>query len=182
VTIFQDGKGQEFLPRDALNLLAQAANAPVYGVWDTLLGEGIVGGSLISHQEQGRLAGELAARILNGEKPENLPPVLAQNRLLFDWRQLQRWGIPEDKLPPGSQVRHRELSLWEAYRGWIISILALVGVQSALIGGLLINRARRRRAEQGLSERLQFEEVLSGCLRRSLICLEIGWTKRSTPG
>ncbi len=147
VCIFRDRKGQEFLPRDALNLLAQAAKAPVYGVWDTLLGEGIVGGSLISHLEQGRLAGELAARVLNGENPGHIPPLLAPNRLLFDGRQLRRGGISENKLPPGSQVSFRELSLWESYRVWIIGVLALVSLQSVLIGALLLTRARRRRAE-----------------------------------
>ncbi len=120
-----------------------------------------MGGSLISFQEQGRLAGELAARIVNGEKPEQLTPVLAPNRLLFDWRQLKRWGIPEDKLPAGSLVRYREYTLWELYRGWIIGCLVLLGLQSGLIGALLINRAKRRRAEQGLAERLHFEEGLS---------------------
>ena len=160
-TLARDGKGREFPSRDAVNLLAVAANAPIFGFWDTLLGEGIVGGSLISFQEQGRLAGELAARILNGEKAENLPPVLARNPLLFDWRQLQRWGISEDKLPAGSLVHYREYTLWELYRGWIIGFLVLLGLQSGLIGALLINRAKRRRAEQGLEDRLRFEEVLS---------------------
>jgi signal transduction histidine kinase len=161
VTIYRDGKGREFIPRASLSLVAQAAKAPVYALWDTVLGDGIVGGSLISSHEQGRVAGELVARILNGEKPEDLPQVLAPNRLIFDWRQLRRWGISEAKLPPGSVVRFREPTLWEKYRGWLIGGLALLGVQSLLIGALLINRAKRQRAEQGLVERLRFEEVLS---------------------
>jgi PAS domain S-box-containing protein len=161
LTFNRDSKGREFLSRDVLNLLARAANAPVYGFYDTLLGEGIAGGILISFQEQGRLAGELAGRILNGEKTGQLPPVLASNRPMFDWRQLRRWGIPEEKLPPDSQVLYRAQTLWELYRGWIIGCLVLLGLQSALIGALLINRASRRRAERGLAERLRFEEVLS---------------------
>jgi signal transduction histidine kinase len=161
VTIYRDGTGREFVPRASLNLVAQAANAPVYALWDTVLGDGIVGGSLISNYIQGRVVGELAARLLDGERPEALPQVRADNRLIFDWRQLRRWGISEDKLPPGSMVRFREPTLWEMYRGWLIGGLALLGVQSLLIGALLINRAKRQRAEQGLVERLRFEEVLS---------------------
>ena len=83
----------------------------------------------------------MAARIVHGEKPEQLTPVSAPNRLLFDWRQLKRWGIPEDKLPAGSLVGSREYTLWELYRGWIIGCLVLLGLQSGLIGVLLINRA-----------------------------------------
>lgn len=162
LTILRDGSGQEFVPRDVLKLLAKTANAPVYGLYDTLLGEGIVGGPLVNMQEQGRLAGELTARILNGEKPGQIPPVLAPNPLKFDWWQLRRWGISKDKLPSGSIVHFREPSLWDLYWGWIIGGLALLGLQSGLIGGLLLNHSRRQRAEQSLLERLQFEEVLSG--------------------
>jgi len=161
ITVLRDGKGRELVAREVLKSVASVVNAPVYGVFEILLKDGLLGGSLVDFTEQGRLAGELAARILKGEKPEHLPPVLASNRLLFDWRQLKRWGIAEDKLPPGSLVRYREQTLWELYRRWIIGFLVLLGLQSVFIGALLINRAKRRRAEQSLAERLRFEEVLS---------------------
>jgi PAS domain S-box-containing protein len=162
LTILRDGTGQEFVPRDVLKQLAEKANVPVYGLYDTLLGEGIVGGPLVDMQEQGRLAGEITAQILNGARPEQIPPVLAPNSLRFDWRQLRRWRISEANLPSGSIVHFREPSLWDRYQSWIIGSLTLLGLQSGLIGALLLHRARRQRAEEGLRERLRFEEVLSG--------------------
>ena len=47
-------------------------------------------------------------------------------------------------------MRFRELSVWDRYKAYILAALALLMVQSALIAGLLIQRARRRHAEVGL--------------------------------
>ena len=66
---------------------------------------------------------------------------------IFDWRELQRWGIPESRLPPGSVVRYRAPSLWQAYRGTVLSAVGVLAVQSLLIVGLLYQRRARRRAE-----------------------------------
>jgi two-component system sensor kinase FixL len=142
--------------------VAQAASAPVYGLWETLLGHGIVGGHLMSFKEEGRLAGELGRRVLNGEKPENIPIVYGgANVYEFDWRQLKRWGLKENDLPPGSLVRFREHSLWDDHKWTLIGTAAAFSVLSLLVVGLLINLSRRRRAEKALARRLQFETLLA---------------------
>ena len=50
--LFRDSVGNEFLPVDFLSRMAQVANAPVYGLWENLLGHGIVGGHLMSFRTQ----------------------------------------------------------------------------------------------------------------------------------
>ncbi len=75
-----------------------------------------------------------------------MPPKLP-GQPTFDWRELQRWGIPESRLPPGSVVRYRTPSLWSAYRGTVLSAVAVLAVQSLLIVGLLYQRRARQRAE-----------------------------------
>jgi C4-dicarboxylate-specific signal transduction histidine kinase len=66
---------------------------------------------------------------------------------MFDWRELQRWGIPEERLPAGSVVRYRAPSLWREYRLTALAALAALVVQTFLIAGLLVERRARQRAE-----------------------------------
>ena len=54
--------------------------------------------------------------------------------------------------PLGSTILFREPSLWGRYKVYIGSALGLVLLQTALIGGLLLQRARRRRVEAALRE------------------------------
>ena len=66
---------------------------------------------------------------------------------MFDWRQLQRWGLDESQLPPEAIIRFRESSLWSTYRLYVIGAVTIVALQALMIGSLLLQRARRRRAE-----------------------------------
>ena len=106
-----------------------------------------------SFEAHGKLAGELALRVLANEKPEKIgvqpsPQAVAS----IDWRQLQRWKISESKLPPGSATTNPSPSMWEQYHWHVIGTLVLIAVQAGLIVGLLLHRARRRRAESNLRE------------------------------
>ncbi|MEJ2670941.1 MAG: ABC transporter substrate binding protein [Deltaproteobacteria bacterium] len=174
LNMLRDSTGHDFVPLEALERVAQAANAPVYGLWETLLGHGIVGGHLMSFTEQGRLAGELGRRVLNGAKPENIPVIYEGGDVYaFDWRQLQRRGLKESALPPGSLVRFKEPSLWESHKREVIGTGAAFSVLSLLVVGLLINLGRRRRAEGSLAKRLKFETLVAE-LSGQFVAVEAG--------
>jgi signal transduction histidine kinase len=145
----RDGDGRMCVPADAVERVAAAARVPVYAHIDSFLGRGIVGGRLMSFEAQGSSAAGLALRVMAGEDPATMPvPAAGENAAMFDWRQLRRWGVREEDLPPGSVVRFRQPTLWDQYKGRIIGIVALCVVETGLIVALLLQRARRRRAEQ----------------------------------
>ena len=96
----------------------------------------------------GEAAARLARRILDGENAANIPVTRGDfTRPVFDWRQLQRFGISESRLPPGSEIRFRPPSLWDQYRWQVAMALAIVLVQAAMIAWLLVERHRRQLAE-----------------------------------
>jgi two-component system, NarL family, sensor kinase len=74
------------------------------------------------------------------------------NVYMFDWRALQRWGLKERDLPPGSIVLYRQPSLWEQYKWQVVGAASLLVLESILILTLLANLRRRRRAERSLKE------------------------------
>jgi signal transduction histidine kinase len=148
LTIFQDAAGKTFTPRRALDAFAPASRAPIYGCFDTYLGHGIVGGSMVTFEQIGRKAAQLGVRILAGEDAQAaVRSESYQSAPMVDWRQLRRWGINENRLPPGTILEFRERSLWESYHWYIIAVGVAVAAQSVLITALLSQRARRRRAE-----------------------------------
>ena len=118
LSFFKDAQGREFLNiAEALPMIAGAANAPVFGIADTQLGHGIVGGFVVSFEEQGKIVGRDALEILAGKPPQDIPIVHGPSLYLFDWRQLQRWKLDESRLPAGSTVLFRHPTLWEQYSG-----------------------------------------------------------------
>jgi len=151
--ILVDGEGRSFVPREALSLISQASNAPVFGIYDTYVGYGVVGGRLVSFERQGGEAASLALRILGGESPASIPVAGDQAYAnLFDWRELKRRNIPESSVPPGSEILYRQPSFWEKYKWVIIGVVALVVLETTLIFSLVTNLLLRRKAERSLIE------------------------------
>lgn len=81
--------------------------------------------------------------------------------LVFDWRNLKRWGLSESQFPPGTVVPFSQPTLWERHKWLVILILALCLFEAVLIDRLLRERRRRKLAQQRLEERLRFEQLVS---------------------
>ena len=112
-----------------------------------------MGGDLYNQREAAERVGQLALRVLGGERAETIPvssPDFYANQV--DWRQLQRWGISEVRVPAETIVRFREPSAWDRYSRYIIAAAGILVVQAVLIAGLLVQRTRRRKAEQELRD------------------------------
>jgi PAS domain S-box-containing protein len=156
--IAEDVAGTKFVAStQATPMVVSAANGPVVSLSDVDLGHGEVGGDLTSFAKEGEVVGDIVGRILRGEKPQDIPVVNGANVYMFDWRALKHWHLKEAGLPAGSIVLNKPLSVWEAYKPYIIASISLTLVETLLIVALLWQRARRREAEIQLAN--SFETV-----------------------
>jgi signal transduction histidine kinase/ABC-type uncharacterized transport system substrate-binding protein len=140
---------------NALNKVASRANAPIFSYDDSYFDGAIVGGPMFSMLEGSRIAATVATRILDGEKAGDIKtPPIKYAAPKFDWRQMQRWGISESNLPPGSSIQFRPRTAWETYRWQIATACAVAVLQGGLIALLLFERRRRQLAEMDSRQRV----------------------------
>lgn len=148
-----DADGVPHVQGQGLSAIRAVANAPIFGFGDYELGQGIVGGPLNPTRVLGSRAAVAAVQILQGEVPRKIkvtPTGFA--RAAYDWRELERWNIREDLLPPNSIVEFRGQSPWQQFR-WQISLVATVMLaQALLILFGLIQHRKRQAAEKSLAE------------------------------
>ena len=145
-----DRNGMQTTQDQVLTELHIAANAPIFGTLGSQLGQGVVGSLIGSTNALSRNTAAIAVRILRGESVGGLIHQAVPSE--YDSRELRRWNISVSRLPPGSVVRFRELTLWERYRWPILGVTSFSFGEAALILGLFVNRAKRRRAERSLRE------------------------------
>lgn len=156
ITLGTDARGGAFADGQVLASLHTTANAPLFGAQSSLLGHGIVGGTMVSIDDLGRRTGDVAGRILNGEPAASLRvPTQAASQPMFDWRALRRWHIPESRLPTGSVVEFRAPSLWGEYKRTVLAAIGALLLQSLLIARLLYERRARQRAESDSRRNLE---------------------------
>jgi ABC-type uncharacterized transport system substrate-binding protein len=74
LSILRDVTGCSYLSLKLIPNLSAASAAPLYGLSDAFIGFGVVGGAVISFEDLGRQSALIGQRILNGEKPSDIPP------------------------------------------------------------------------------------------------------------
>jgi signal transduction histidine kinase len=133
--ITEDTAGSHFIDSaQSVPMVVGAANAPIYVIDDADLGKGTIGGYLISWVADGRAASAMAVRVLNGEKPQNIPIVSNNNVYIFDWRAMRRWHLNKENLPAGSTILFRELSVWERTKWtWISALIIILSLSTLAI-------------------------------------------------
>ena len=144
-----DAAGVPHERQDGLAALHASANAPIFGLYESELGKGVVGGPYSSQRRRGEQMAAAAHRILRGAtSAEPQINVTGFEPPVYDWRELQRWGIDSGRLPAGSEIRFRPPTMWEEHRGAIVAAITVIVLQAALITALLWQRLQRRRAER----------------------------------
>ena len=143
----QNEQGGVLETDNILASIARSATVPIYGMTNLYIGAGAVGGYINTAEATGTRAGQIAMQIASGARPRDIAIENAPIVPIFDWRELRRWGISDDKLPAGSLVRFREQTLWDQHKELVVGALTLIVVQTGLIGLLLFERHRRRLAE-----------------------------------
>jgi len=134
-SFFQDSAGNKFInATKALPAIAAASNAPDFGMSDTYIGHGIVGGYVLPFEKQGKITAQIVSELLNGKQAQEIPIQTIPGVYMFDWRELQTWHIPESKLPSGSVIMFREPSLWErTWRIWAAVFLVVLGLSALAV-------------------------------------------------
>jgi signal transduction histidine kinase len=153
--MYSDGEGTFYPPATALGLIAEKANRPIIVASETFLSPGGLGGFVLVPGLIGAHAAKMALRILDGESPSSIPVTVTDAvKPIFNWSQMQRWGVSEAALPPGSEIRFRDPSFWEKYWWQSMAAIAAVLIQAALIVFLLVERKKRSDAEVSARSRL----------------------------
>lgn len=148
-SVQRDVTGRHYFVSQLSEMLATTAGVPVYVLGGSAIGNGAIGGVVVDPEELGGQAARLALRVLGGVRPETVPiEIFAKGTPMLDWRALKRWGISESRVPADGIIRYRPETLWEEHRGLILFLLVIFVLQSATIGGLMVQRRHRRLAEQ----------------------------------
>jgi transcriptional regulator with PAS, ATPase and Fis domain len=157
-----DAQGKVLESIDVLRLISRTAPVPIYGLSSANIGAGLIGGDVYILESRGARTAEMVLRLTAGERAQDIPIESAPTVPMFDWQQLRRWNIDEERLPLGSIIRFRAASFWELYKGRIMVGIGLMALEAVLIGFLLLERKKRQQSATELQKseehfRLLFE-------------------------
>ena len=116
-------KDREWLNTQDINkMIAELnPNIPVYSILNYSIGTGSIGGKVIKHFEQGRLAGQIVLQLLEGKDEEEvyIGYDLA-NKHVFDYNVLKNFNIRISSLPDNSEIINNPLNIIKEYKSVFI--------------------------------------------------------------
>lgn len=149
----KDQEGNYISYQENIEIIRDATELPIYSSWVFYFNEGIVGGMLTSGFKQGKLAAELAVKVINGTDVNRIPLVTeGYNAFMFDYNQMKRFKITVNNLPKESIVINQPPSFITKYKISIIVILISLGLLVLII---IYARYKRRINETRLIARNQ---------------------------
>lgn len=159
----RDSSGKYFNYKSSLKEVSSVSRVPIFGLWDFDMGYGVVGGALLNGYSQGLEAAKLVKKIVfDSIEPKNIPIIKRSTvRYIFDYNLLKKYNL---KIPKNIKDRaiilNKPESFYEKYKKivWITGAVILFLILFSTL--LIINIARKNRAEKKLQEQIKFLEVL----------------------
>ena len=173
---YQDAAGTVNLFENSLSLIYQNTSAPIYHLWTHSLGQEVVGGKMVSHEEQGFEAGSIALQILQGTPVSTIPVIeTSPNHYYFDAYQLKRFGISRLNLPFESTIINSQNTLSSRQMVIIIVIVLVLLGETALLFYLAYLNKRRKtllvERDQAILELTEHKSILSGIFNEAPIII-----------
>ncbi|MDK2979983.1 MAG: hypothetical protein PWQ55_330 [Chloroflexota bacterium] len=155
----EDENGTIYIPRSVVKEIAENVDLPIYGLWDTFLGHGIVGGYLSSAEITGQRIAQISQEVLQSGSVGSVPVEPGAYAYMFDWRELKKWDVSSQSLPEGSLVQFKEKTFWELYR-WQVITYSTVFI-AAVAAFILFKRRtyQKEKREREKSQRLLEQKV-----------------------
>ncbi len=163
----RDVTGTYYPNGEAIARIAAAAGGPTFSASVSQLGQGLLAGCENAGIRHASRAARLLTALLDGRSPETVPREDDdRTRFLVDHAQAIRWGIPLDRLPEDVILVNRVESFYQEHHTLIWSVVGFMLLQAMVIGALVVNVARRRRAEQGMAAQARRLEASNADLER----------------
>ncbi|NDV24457.1 ABC transporter substrate binding protein [Desulfovibrio sp. JC022] len=154
LSAYRDKDGVSLSFEEGLQKIISSSSRPVFHLYEHGIGAGIIGGKVISHHEQGVVAGRIALDILNGTPVKDIPVVegIDANKFIFDRIVLDRFKIRDSGLPAGSFIVNESESVWGAHRIEILTGLFIIAVLLVFSIALSMAYLKLRRTQEMVRE------------------------------
>jgi two-component system cell cycle sensor histidine kinase/response regulator CckA len=158
---YQTINGRFYTSEEVSEAIYRHSSVPIYTGWEFMVGYGAVGGKVLSGVEQGKIAGEMALKILGGAKADDIPIIREPSGIfLFDFKVMEKLGIDQKLLPEDSRIINAPEAIYaiskELFWTIVVSFVLLLIALVSMLGAML----ERRKVELKIIDQLAFQETL----------------------
>ena len=163
IGLYKDKFEEPITVEEGDKIISESVDVPIYSCWDMHLGNGIIGGMMVSSYTQGETVAQMALQVLKGKNIKEIPFIeKSHNKYIFDYNSLKKYNIKTSDLPLNSIIRNIPSSFMVMSKKLLYFHIALVVIVLILINVILFrNIVKLRRAKK---ENIKEKKILQAIL------------------
>lgn len=153
LSMYNDKSGSYYTDLKLTRLFQQYAKVPIYCTTIEGLGNGTLGGKMISFEESGKIAANMVLQILSGTPVEEIKvDTDSPNYYTLDYQVLKKYHLDKDLVPENTIFLNKKPSFYEQNKSLVWTILVIIFTLSLFLLFLFIDNMKRRTIERALKE------------------------------
>lgn len=139
-----DCEGRAYTNARICRIIRENAAVPCYRFVSAGIGQGVLGGNIVSLEESGVIAAEMVMRILDGEPVSQIPvQTESPNSYVFDYSVMQKFGIERSQMPADAELINYVPTFAERH-GRVVAITIAIMLAACLLVIAVIRSASAR--------------------------------------
>ncbi len=174
VVMTQDADGQLYNSQQIGSVMLTYSSVPTFRMVEAGIGDGFVGGDVVSMRKSGEEAAKMAIHIMSGASVKDVKPMMTSpSECILDEDILRRYGVDLDDIPGDATILNHKKSFWEKNEEAIKPMLFLMAAIVVVLVWAIWDGIRKRRLVEELSnakavlENASQHDFLTGLSNRS---------------
>lgn len=146
VMMTEDADGKLYTSTESVKLIADNASVPALRMVEAGIGDGLLGGNVVSMYKSGEMAAELARRIISGISMDDMHVIMdSPNIYCVDAEMMERYGISLSVLPRDTTIINYKESFLQKNRAVLIPSSILIAALVMVIIWICIDHRRQKK-------------------------------------
>lgn len=145
IVMTEDADGRLYTNRQSVQLIGECAGVPALRMVEGEIGQGVLGGCVVSMYRSGELAAKMAMDVMNGTPPESIEIVWESPKAYcVDAAVMEKFGISLSVLPEKAEVINRKTNFFERNKEALLPGSLIVGGLILIIIWFVVDNNKRR--------------------------------------
>lgn len=135
IVMTEDASGRQYNSHQSVSMISSYANVPALRMVSGGIGDGLLGGNIVSMELSGKIAAEMASQIVHGEDPAGYNVIIdSPNIYCIDEAVMRKFGLDLKLIPNGAQIINHTPTFMEKYHVILIPITLIILLLILVIG------------------------------------------------
>ncbi len=150
IVMTEDASGRQYANRQAISMITGAADVPVIRMVEDGIGDGLLGGNVVSMYHSGRMAAQMALAFIDGNGSNEVAD--SPDIFCVDADIMEQYDISESVLPEETTILNQKQNFLQRNKEAMIPVAVLLSGVAVVLLVVMVDNIKRRKLLNELRE------------------------------